>query len=134
MSALATAIYRGRERVPAVDPTDRGLAYGDGLFETMRVSGAAVPWWDAHLARLAKGAQRLGIPMPDTGWLAEEAALLLADAPAEAVLKLVLTRGVGGRGYAAPETPQPTLSRWNRSRRASVRGPIGRGLRRNSRA
>ncbi|HBD20918.1 MAG TPA: aminodeoxychorismate lyase [Arenimonas sp.] len=109
MSALATAIYRGRERVPALDPADRGLAYGDGLFETMRVSGAAVPWWDAHLARLAHGAQRLGIPKPDTAWLAEAAAALLADAPSEAVLKLVLTRGVGGRGYAAPETPQPTL-------------------------
>ncbi|MCM2355929.1 MAG: aminodeoxychorismate lyase [Arenimonas sp.] len=109
MSALATAIYRGQTRVPAPDPADRGLAYGDGLFETMRVSGAAVPWWDAHLARLAHGAQRLGIPTPDADWLAGEAAALLAEAPAEAVLKLVLTRGAGGRGYSLPEVTVPTV-------------------------
>lgn len=109
MSALATAIFRGRERVPALDPSDRGLAYGDGLFETMRVSGGAMPWWDAHLARLARGAACLGIPAPGTTWLAGAAADLLADAPADAVLKLVLTRGTGGRGYTAPENPVPTV-------------------------
>lgn len=109
MSALATAIYRGHERVPAPDPADRGLAYGDGLFETMRVSGGVVPWWDAHAARLAKGARRLGIPTPDAAFLAGEAAALLATAPAGAVLKLVLTRGVGGRGYSPPEVTVPTL-------------------------
>lgn len=109
MSALATAIYRGTERVPALDPADRGLAYGDGLFESLRVSAGRLPWWDAHLARLANGARRLGLPMPDTAWLAGEASALLADAPAEAVLKLVLTRGSGGRGYSAPDAPVPTV-------------------------
>lgn len=109
MSALATAIYRGTERVPALDPADRGLAYGDGLFETLRVSAGRLPWWNAHLARLANGARRLGLPMPDATWLAGEAAALLANAPAEAVLKLVLTRGSGGRGYSAPDAPVPTV-------------------------
>lgn len=109
MSALASAIYRGTERVPALDPADRGLAYGDGLFETLRVSAGRLPWWDAHLARLANGARRLGLPMPDTAWLAGEASALLANAPAESVLKLVLTRGSGGRGYSAPDAPVPTV-------------------------
>jgi 4-amino-4-deoxychorismate lyase len=109
MSALATAIYRGTERVPALDPADRGLSYGDGLFETLRVGAGRLPWWNAHLARLANGARRLGLPMPDATWLAGEAEALLANAPAEAVLKLVLTRGSGGRGYSAPDAPVPTV-------------------------
>lgn len=107
MSALATAVYRGQRRVDAPDPGDRGLAYGDGLFETMRVEQGRVPWWQAHLARLAAGAVRLCLPAPDAGWLATEARGLLARAPGAGVLKLVYTRGAGGRGYAPPAAPEP---------------------------
>lgn len=110
MSALATAIYRGQTRVPAPDPADRGLAYGDGLFETALVQGGRVVWWPAHLARLSEGAARLRIPMPDVAWLTLQLAGFVAQAPARAVLKLMLTRGVGGRGYAPPETVEPTLA------------------------
>lgn len=109
MSARATRLWIGGEPAPAIPPGDRGLAYGDGLFETMRVHAGGVPWWDAHLARLAAGAARLGLPMPDAAWFADAAAGLLAQAPREAVLKLVLTRGDGGRGYAPPAAPRPTV-------------------------
>lgn len=109
MSALATRLFRGREAVPALDPADRGLAYGDGLFETMRVAAGRIPWWDAHLARLARGATVLGFPAPDAGWLKAQAGQLLEAAPEQAVLKLVLTRGAGGRGYAPPAAPEPGL-------------------------
>ena len=107
MSALATRIFRGREAVAALDPADRGLAYGDGLFETMRVAGGCIPWWDAHLARLARSAQVLGLPAPDAGWLQAQCQDLIDAAPEQAVLKLVLTRGAGGRGYRAPDAPTP---------------------------
>ena len=109
MSALATRLFRGREAVPALDPADRGLAYGDGLFETMRVAAGRIPWWDAHLARLARGAAVLGFPAPDAGWLKAQAGQLLEAAPEQAVLKLLLTRGAGGRGYAPPAAPEPAL-------------------------
>lgn len=122
MSALATAAYRGRQPVAAIDPGDRGLAYGDGLFETMRVEAGHIPWWDAHLARLSAGAARLRLPSPDAAWLAGEAAALLARAPAAGVLKLVLTRGAGGRGYAPPTAPEPT---WLLSAHASPLAPEG---------
>jgi len=101
MSALATAIYRGTEAVPALDPAERGLAYGDGLFETLRVFGGQPVWWAQHLDRLARGAAVLGIPMPARDWLQARVRELLQAAPQDAVLKRVLTRGVGGRGYAA---------------------------------
>ena len=54
MSALATWLFRGQAAIASLDPDDRGLAYGDGLFETMRVRDGRVPWLDAHLARLAQ--------------------------------------------------------------------------------
>ncbi len=110
MSALASLLFRGTQRIPALDAGDRGLAYGDGLFETALVHEGLVVWWPAHLARLSEGAARLRIPMPDVAWLTTQLAVFVAQAPARAVLKLVLTRGVGGRGYAAPEKVEPTLA------------------------
>ena len=88
----------------AVD--DRGLAYGDGLFETIRVHRQQLLFGDAHLARLARGAAILGIPCElDSIRLWLDTAL--ASEPSDGVLKLVLTRGSGGRGYRPADTPQP---------------------------
>jgi 4-amino-4-deoxychorismate lyase len=109
MTGPATVVFRGRERVPAPDPADRGLAYGDGLFETIRVHEGEPVWWPAHLARLAQGAARLGIAAPAGDWLRAEVDALLAGQGGVGVLKLVLTRGVGGRGYRAADDLAPTL-------------------------
>ena len=109
MTALAVRLYRGQQALPALDPADRGLAYGDGLFETMRVARGRLPWWPAHHARLQRGAAVLGFAPPPRDWLEAELAALLAQAPDGAVLKLVLTRGAGGRGYAAQGAGEPTL-------------------------
>ncbi len=46
----------------AVDPGDRGLAYGDGLFETMAVLDGAIRRLDLHLDRLTEGCRRLAAP------------------------------------------------------------------------
>lgn len=88
--------------------TDRGLHYGDGLFETMAVQGGSVRLMDLHLARLTQGARQLGIPLPETEGLAIEL-MLAAVQMGEGVLKLILTRGSGGRGYLPPEEPSPSL-------------------------
>lgn len=88
--------------LPAVD---RGLNYGDGLFETMRVHMRRIPLLDRHLARLRAGCHRLKLPYPDGAALDEEIHRLLATAPSEGVLRLVLTRGDGGRGYAPTADP-----------------------------
>jgi 4-amino-4-deoxychorismate lyase len=58
-------IFVGGAQVEAVAADDRGIAYGDGLFETMRAHRGDVPWWDAHWARLQRGAERLRIVLPD---------------------------------------------------------------------
>lgn len=103
-------VFQGAERLPCLPPFDRGQAYGDGLFETMRAHHGQLPWWDAHWARLAQGAQRLRLALPEPRQVRAEALGLLDGA--DAVLKLILTRGPGGRGYAAGDSaPVWTLSR-----------------------
>jgi 4-amino-4-deoxychorismate lyase len=89
-----------------VDSGDRGLLYGDGLFETMAVRAGRVSSWPRHMARLQAGCERLGIPAVDTMQLAQEAGELLAGA-GHAVLKVIVTRGSGGRGYRVPGKMTP---------------------------
>lgn len=88
-----------------LSPLDRGLAYGDGLFETCRVYAGQVPFWRLHQERLSEGALRLGIPL-DLERVERERHQLLSQVPGvDGVLKLVVTRGPGGRAYQPPETP-----------------------------
>jgi 4-amino-4-deoxychorismate lyase len=84
-----------------VSALDRGLAYGDGLFETIRAVDGAVPLWDRHMARLSDGCRRLGLPAPDAGVLSRESARVIEGIP-DAVVKIIATRGRGERGYAPP--------------------------------
>ena len=78
---------------------DRGLAFGDGVFETMRFHGARVPLLERHLQRLQEGVRRLRIAL-DIEQLREEISRFVSSAGAEeGVLKLIVTRSDGGRGY-----------------------------------
>ncbi len=94
-----------------IDPTDRGLLLGDGVFETIAVRSGAVRRLPAHLARLRLGAAVLDIPLSQTdehiGALILET--LAANTLTDAVVRVTLTRGPGGRGIVAPAEPKPTL-------------------------
>lgn len=81
----------------SVDCGDRGLAYGDGLFETMCVRGRRIRLLDLHVERLLEGCRRLKLEAPVTAFAHEAAAR--ARAQPEGVIKLIVTRGRGGRGY-----------------------------------
>lgn len=113
-STSTVRIYRGDTRLDAVPVDDRGLAYGDGLFETLRVHRGEVPWWNDHWSRLRHGAARLGLPLPDAARVRDEAKSLFANG-GDGVLKLLVTRGAGERGYAPPADP---VSTWIVSRHA----------------
>ena len=88
---------------------DRGLAYGDGAFTTLRVGGGAPLLLDRHLARLGRDLEALYIPSPAPGEI-EAACRGLAQrlGLTDAVLKITVTRGQGGRGPTLPEEPKPT--------------------------
>lgn len=85
-----------------VEVTDRGLHYGDGLFETLAVRQGQIVRLASHLDRLLAGCARLALPAPDRDTLQRELELAASGAD-RAVLKLMLTRGSGGRGYRPPE-------------------------------
>jgi 4-amino-4-deoxychorismate lyase len=99
-------IFRGDEPIAAIPPDSRGLAYGDGVFETMRVHRGRVHWRDAHRARLEEGARRLRLRLPNADKIDAAIDALAGERP-DGVLKLVVTRGAGGRGYAAPADLAP---------------------------
>jgi 4-amino-4-deoxychorismate lyase len=92
-----SAWINGR-RATAIDHRDRGLQYGDGLFETMRVRHRAVRLLDYHLERLYDGCRRMAIAAPPEPLLRRELARIAVQRPT-GVLKLIVTRGSGARGY-----------------------------------
>jgi len=79
---------------------DRGFQYGDGCFETVRVLSNSPILWPAHLKRLEHACKVLQLSV-DFDLLENEIRLSLRDnKAADAILKITLTRGEGGRGYA----------------------------------
>lgn len=85
--------------------TDRGLHYGDGLFETIAVYTGIPQLWHRHWRRLSRACVRLGIEGLDEGILHDEAHKI-CDGIERGVLKVIVTRGGGGRGYR-PNLNQP---------------------------
>ncbi len=90
--------------VPAerIGVRDRGLQYGDSLFETIAVVDGRPRNWEAHMERLGSGARRLSLPLPPPGLLLEELRRV-SRGEGRCVVKLILTRGEGGRGYRPPQ-------------------------------
>ncbi len=88
--------------------SDRGLAYGDGVFETILVHAGEPVWWSEHWQRLLLGAKVLKIPAPNEDIVRNACQALLKNHP-DCVLKIILTRGSGGRGYAGPKNPEPRI-------------------------
>ena len=84
---------------------DRGLAYGHGVFETMRIVDGAVLDLDRHLDRLVNGASQLGIDAPDRSLINQEIQEI-SEQHKQGILKFILTAGSGGRGYAPPKPMQ----------------------------
>ena len=90
----------------AVDASDRGLAYGDGVFETIAVVNRQPRLFTEHCDRLDRGCERLGFTAPTMDdWQADLDAL---DLPRRGVLRVTVTRGIGGQGYAPPALTRPT--------------------------
>lgn len=111
MSASVLRTWLDGEEVSAAAPVigieDRGLQYGDGLFETMLLKGGRVRFQDDHLARLRAGCIRLGItPLSDEVLRNDLEQLRLGYS--DGVIKLIVTRGRGGRGYRASAGLVPT--------------------------
>ncbi|MEY3788203.1 MAG: hypothetical protein RLZ75_2410, partial [Pseudomonadota bacterium] len=90
-----------------IEISDRGFQYGDGLFETITVHNSKAVFLQQHINRLTAACQRLHIPTPDLDTLHTEIKHLCQHTE-HSVLKIIITRGSGGRGYRQPDNIQPT--------------------------
>ncbi len=102
-------LWSGEQPVTHLSPSDRGLTYGDGVFETVRVIAGRPVLMDYHWARLSAGCMQLGLvdlPFWRRAW-----AEFMADLPpaADGIVRMQITRGVSGRGYLPDPEVLPTL-------------------------
>ena len=91
-----------------LDPQERALHYGDGLFETLLRYEGKIPRWQAHYMRLGRGCERLSIALPEEAWLRQRVEQQAGKA-ANAVIKIIVSRGRGGRGLHLPEDARPSV-------------------------
>lgn len=101
-SLLVNGIPDGR--VPA---DDRGLLYGDGVFETIRFHRGRAPLWPLHMERLRRGCRALELPVPDLAQLEDECHHVATEEH-DCAVRVTWTRGRGGRAYLPPEVVEPT--------------------------
>lgn len=95
-----------------VSPLDRGFTYGDGVFETCCMINAKIPLWALHSERLMMSCKKLSIPVTCDevhDFLAQLVSQIAHEDLISAVLKIIITRGQGGRGYGLPDNIKPTI-------------------------
>jgi len=109
---------------------DRGLQFGESVYEVVPVTAGRARLLAAHTARLASGAAALGLPGPDTGTVADVVArLIAAEGIAEGLAYLQLTGGAAPRAHVPDEAPRPTLVAYLRTHRFPRAADVARGLR-----
>lgn len=109
-------VFLNGKFLPAADAFvplhDRGFLLGDGLFETLRVANGKPFRFAQHLERLSRGADFLKIKLPfaprEIQRLAAE--LIEKNQLPESVLRVMLSRGPGTRGYSPKGAEQPTFA------------------------
>lgn len=103
--------YPADVATPQLSVLDLGATRGDGIFETISVGNGRLQALEPHLARFARSAAMLDLPVPDAAqWRAAigEVTSHLADID-ESFVKIVMTRGVeGGSGSLLPGAIAPT--------------------------
>lgn len=94
---------------------DRATQFGDGCFTTAAVRNGRILLADAHLQRLQESCRRLLLPAVDWAQLEREMQRA-ASGQSQAVLKVIISAGEGGRGYSRAGCSEPTrilsLSSW----------------------
>lgn len=106
MSELnCAAVLINGEADATIPVADRGFQYGDGVFETIRIVNRQPVLWALHKQRLTAGCEFLKIPL-ELRLLEQELHGLLMANGACGIVKIIISRGQGGRGYAPPARPE----------------------------
>lgn len=89
---------------------DRGLDFGDGLFETVLIVDGQAVYFNLHLQRLERGLRALGFPSCASLVKTQIASILCSRSFNRLVaMRVTITRGDGPRGYAPPDTITPRI-------------------------
>lgn len=108
----STAFWLDGSLASALPLPDRGLDFGDGLFETLLLRHGEPLFVELHMQRLKRGLELLGFPDcldRVASELAQSAAATAGRGWPWSALRLTITRGAGPRGYAAPPHPRPRV-------------------------
>ncbi|MBL7003483.1 MAG: aminodeoxychorismate lyase [Gammaproteobacteria bacterium] len=103
-NGLVLSLLNGEE-TQACSVEDRALHYGDGLFETMLMQSGKIKYWPLHLQRLLAGCQQLKINPPSSDELNKDLSKLANQlGKKDFIVKLIVSRGIGGRGLKVPQS------------------------------
>lgn len=96
----------------SISPLDRGFAYGDGVFRTIKMQGGLPEHWPQHYQKLVADCAAINIVCPSAELLMSDLSQLFSDdakhTDLAAVAKIIITRGEGARGYTPPAITAPT--------------------------
>ena len=109
MTASPSYLINGNNE--PLSPLDRGFAYGDGVFRTLPIYHGKPDCWDLHYSKLASDCNALNITCPEESLLLNDINQLFGSygmlVEPQAVAKIIVTRGLSGRGYAVPQYATP---------------------------
>lgn len=110
MAHNATYLINGSFNA-SISPLDRGFAFGDGVFRTIKIQGGLPEHWPQHYQKLVADCAAINIVCPSAELLMSDLSQLFSvDADTEklaAVAKIIITRGEGNRGYTPPAITAP---------------------------
>ena len=94
-----------------ISPFDRGFAYGDGVFRTMKMVDGLPENWPLHYQKLVADCAVINIVCPSAELLMSDLQQLFSPIrlPEDqvAIAKIIITRGEGSRGYTPPAITAP---------------------------
>ncbi len=93
--------------VSGLDPFDRGLAFGDGIFRTFKIIDGKPLHWDYHFQKLSYDCEKIGINVPKELILLDDIDVLFAKTKGTCIAKWIITRGSSDRGYSIPKNIEP---------------------------
>ena len=94
-----------------ISPFDRGFAYGDGVFRTMKIVQGLPENWPLHYQKLVADCAVINIVCPSAELLMGDLQQLFSPIDLSenqlAIAKIIITRGAGNRGYTPPAITAP---------------------------
>ena len=106
MQIKHTSLVNGSFSAP-ISPLDRGFAYGDGVFRTIKIINGLPEHWPMHYQTLFADCSAIGIVCPSADTFISDFKKIFDVDEFSAVVKIIVTRGEGERGYNPPAITMP---------------------------